>query len=78
VLATLAVSVVAFASTNVDDVSVLLGFFADPAFRARHVVLGQYLGIGALVAVSLVCSLIAWWSRLPISVFSDCSPSPSG
>jgi cadmium resistance protein CadD (predicted permease) len=59
VLATLAVSVIAFASTNVDDIFVLLGFFADPAFRARHVVLGQYLGIGALVAVSLVCSLIA-------------------
>lgn len=58
-LATIAVSVIAFASTNVDDIFVLLGFFADPAFRARHVVLGQYLGIGALVAVSLVCSLIA-------------------
>jgi cadmium resistance protein CadD (predicted permease) len=59
VLATLFVSVVAFASTNVDDIFVLLGFFADPAFRARHVVTGQYLGISALVAVSLVCSLIA-------------------
>ncbi|HLL02248.1 MAG TPA: cadmium resistance transporter [Myxococcaceae bacterium] len=58
-LATIAVSVIAFASTNVDDIFVLLGFFADPAFRARHVVLGQYLGIGTLVAVSLVCSLIA-------------------
>lgn len=58
-LATLTVSAVAFVSTNVDDIFVLLGFFADPAFRARHVVLGQYLGIGALVAVSLVCSLIA-------------------
>lgn len=58
-LATLAVSVVAFASTNVDDIFVLLGFFAAPHFRARHVVLGQYLGISALVAVSLVCSLIA-------------------
>ena len=58
-LAAIAISVVAFASTNVDDIFVLLGFFADPAFRARHVVLGQYLGIGTLVAVSLVCSLIA-------------------
>jgi cadmium resistance protein CadD (predicted permease) len=59
VLAAIAISAVAFASTNVDDIFVLLGFFADPAFRARHVVLGQYLGIGTLVAVSLVCSLIA-------------------
>ncbi len=58
-LATLAVSAVAFASTNVDDIFVLLGFFADPAFRARQVIIGQYLGIGTLVAVSIVCSLIA-------------------
>ena len=59
-LSTLVVSAVAFASTNVDDIFVLLGFFADPAFRARHVVIGQYLGISALVAASLVCSLIAF------------------
>ncbi len=58
-LATLAVSAIAFASTNVDDIFVLLGFFADPAFRTRQVVIGQYLGIGTLVAVSLVCALIA-------------------
>ncbi|HZI14187.1 MAG TPA: cadmium resistance transporter [Myxococcus sp.] len=58
-LATLAVSVIAFASTNVDDIFVLLGFFSDPAFRARQVIIGQYLGIGALVAVSLVCALVS-------------------
>lgn len=52
-------SVVAFASTNIDDIFVLLGFFADPAFRARHVVLGQFLGIGVLVALSLAGALAA-------------------
>ncbi len=31
---------VVFASTNIDDVFVLLGFFADPKFRARDVVIG--------------------------------------
>jgi cadmium resistance protein CadD (predicted permease) len=56
VVYTILVSVAAFASTNIDDIFVLLGFFSAPAFRTRHVVLGQYLGIGALVAVSLVCS----------------------
>lgn len=48
-----------FASTNIDDVFVLLGFFADPKFRARDVVLGQYLGITALFCVSVAASLFS-------------------
>jgi cadmium resistance protein CadD (predicted permease) len=48
-----------FAATNVDDTFVLLGFFADPKFRAHRVVIGQYLGIATLVAISLVAALIA-------------------
>lgn len=54
---------VTFASTNVDDVFVLLAFFADATYSSRRVVIGQYLGIGALFAASLATSLIA--SRLP-------------
>ena len=57
--ASLGLAVVAFASTNVDDIFVLLGFFADPRLRARNVVIGQYLGIGALVLVSIAASLIS-------------------
>ena len=53
----LGLSAVLFASTNVDDVFVLLGFFADRAYRAREVVAGQYLGIGALYGASAVASL---------------------
>jgi cadmium resistance protein CadD (predicted permease) len=30
-------AIVLFASTNVDDVFVLIGFFADPKFRARDI-----------------------------------------
>jgi cadmium resistance protein CadD (predicted permease) len=37
-----------FVATNVDEVFVLLGFFADPKFCARQVIVGQYLGIGAI------------------------------
>src|SRR5688500_5314863 len=48
-LATVGLAIVLFVATNIDDVLVLLGFFADPGFRARHIVVGQYLGIGALV-----------------------------
>jgi cadmium resistance protein CadD (predicted permease) len=55
----LGLAVVVFASTNIDDIFVLLGFLADPAFRLRNVAVGQYLGIGVLVAVSIAASLIS-------------------
>jgi len=50
---------VSFAATNVDDVFLLMLFFSqtDGKFRARHVVLGQYLGFAALVGLSLLGSL---------------------
>jgi len=48
-----------FASTNVDDAFVIVGFFADPKFRVREIVIGQYAGITALFAVSVVASLFS-------------------
>lgn len=58
-LITLAVGAAVFAATNVDDLFVLLGFFADPAYRPRQVALGQLAGIGLLVAASVLCALVA-------------------
>ena len=58
-LGRLALAVVLFASTNVDDLFVLLGFFADRKFRARHIVIGQYIAIAALYGASVVASLLA-------------------
>ncbi|HKS08796.1 MAG TPA: cadmium resistance transporter [Pyrinomonadaceae bacterium] len=52
-LKTLATAVVSFAATNIDDIFVLTFFFAQKNLRGWHVVLGQYLGIAALVAISL-------------------------
>ncbi len=52
-------AVVVFASTNVDDIFVLVSFLADPRFRLRNVAVGQYLGIGVLISVSLAASLIS-------------------
>ena len=49
----------AFVATNVDDSLLLLLFFSDRRFRARHVFVGQTLGIGLLVAVSLGVALAA-------------------
>jgi cadmium resistance protein CadD (predicted permease) len=57
--AALILGVTVFVATNVDDIFILLALLADPRFRAREVVLGQYLGIGALVLVSVVAALIA-------------------
>ena len=61
-LTTLGVAVAVFASTNVDDVLLLAAFFADPHLRARAVVLGQFLGIGALTGVSAAAA----WASLVV------------
>ncbi|HEU4323694.1 MAG TPA: hypothetical protein VFS21_11145 [Roseiflexaceae bacterium] len=55
---TVLTAVVAFASTNIDDIFVLMLFYGQlsPTFRRRHVVAGQYLGFLALVAISTLGS----------------------
>jgi cadmium resistance protein CadD (predicted permease) len=58
-LALTGMAVVLFASTNVDDIFVLVGFFADPKLRARDIVLGQFAGIGTLFCASLAASLLS-------------------
>jgi cadmium resistance protein CadD (predicted permease) len=58
-LVIVAVAALLFLSTNVDDLFVLVAFFADPDYRPRHVVAGQFVGMGALIAVSLAGSLLA-------------------
>jgi cadmium resistance protein CadD (predicted permease) len=59
VLSLVALAAVVFATTNVDDLFVLVGFFAA-RLRRRQIVSGQLLGIAALVAVSLAAALIAF------------------
>jgi cadmium resistance protein CadD (predicted permease) len=58
-LVTLGLAVVVFASTNIDDVFVLVTFFADKNFRARDVVIGQYAGVSMLYAISAIAALIS-------------------
>ena len=58
-LALLGLAIILFASTNVDDLLILVGFFADPAFQARDIVAGQCAGVAALFAVSLALSLLS-------------------
>ena len=58
------IGVSAFAATNIDDISVLMMFFSSSysssmAFPVRQIVLGQYMGIGLLIAISALGSLIS-------------------
>jgi cadmium resistance transport/sequestration family protein len=48
-------SLAAFVATNLDDLVILMLFFAqvNARFRQRHIVAGQYLGFAALVLASL-------------------------
>jgi cadmium resistance protein CadD (predicted permease) len=49
-----------FAATNIDDLFILMAFFANHrSFPISQVVLGQYVGMGALLAVGMIGSLIA-------------------
>jgi cadmium resistance protein CadD (predicted permease) len=48
-----------FATTNVDDLFLLVGFFSDRSVVPWQVVLGQIIGIGVLVAISLCAALAA-------------------
>jgi cadmium resistance transport/sequestration family protein len=49
-------SIVAFASTNIDDIFILMLFFGNKSYKTRNVVIGQYLGIGTLIAISFIGS----------------------
>ena len=47
--------ITSFVATNIDDIVILMLFFAqiDSTFRPRHIAIGQYLGFTALVVASL-------------------------
>lgn len=42
----------AFIATNLDDIFILMAFFAAPNFKKEEVVLGQYLGMIILILIS--------------------------
>ena len=52
------VGIAAFVSANIDDLFILMIFFATPRFPASQIVLGQYIGMGSLMGVSLAGSLV--------------------
>jgi len=53
-------AIAVFTATNVDDLVILLAFFADARIRPAQIALGQYVGIAVLVVVSIAASLLAF------------------
>jgi cadmium resistance protein CadD (predicted permease) len=48
-----------FATTNVDDLFLLVGFFSDKNLAPWQVVLGQIIGVAVLIAIRLSAALAA-------------------
>jgi cadmium resistance transport/sequestration family protein len=51
-------SLLTFASTNIDDIFILALFYGSNRLKEREIIAGQLLGIGALIFISLVASLV--------------------
>lgn len=51
-------SIIAFASSNIDDIFILTLFYGNKKYTEKEIIIGQFLGIIALVAISLIGSLI--------------------
>lgn len=51
-------SILAFISTNIDDIFILTLFFASRKFKTFTIVAGQYIGMASLVLISVIGSYI--------------------
>jgi cadmium resistance protein CadD (predicted permease) len=49
----------AFVATNIDDLFILMVFFAKRSFPPFQIILGQYVGMSLLLVVSLIGSLVS-------------------
>lgn len=71
-LALLAKAIVTFVVTNIDDLLILSVYFGSPAYNAKNVVAGQYLGIITLIFISVAGAILGsalenhWLSLLGI------------
>ena len=59
ILETIGLGISAFVASNIDDLFILIVFFAKRNFPPSQIVLGQFVGMGLLLGVSLFASLIA-------------------
>ncbi len=77
IILTILVAVSAFIATNLDDMLILIAFFAREDFNNISVVIGQYIGVSFLIIISSFAyffkfiipqSYIALLGILPIAI----------
>ncbi|SHK37032.1 cadmium resistance transporter (or sequestration) family protein [Clostridium cavendishii DSM 21758] len=58
-IGTLITAFIAFVSTNIDDIVVLILLFsqADSDIKKRNIIIGQYLGVAILIIISIIGAL---------------------
>jgi cadmium resistance protein CadD (predicted permease) len=53
----LVTSIIAFTSTNIDDIFILTLFYGNKKFKGGEILAGQFLGIISLITISLIGSI---------------------
>lgn len=58
-IATIVTAFISFVSTNIDDIFILMILFSqrNNEMKKQHIIIGQYLGIGILVLISIIGAL---------------------
>ena len=54
IILTCSLAVTAFIATNLDDMFILISFFARKEFSKVSVILGQYIGLSVLIIISML------------------------
>jgi cadmium resistance protein CadD (predicted permease) len=57
-LITISVAISAFIATNLDDIFILMVFFAHPDYKSSSVIIGQYVGIICLILICIPAYLL--------------------
>src|SRR3712207_518925 len=78
IISIIGIGALSFVATNIDDIFLLMVFFSSSNFQARSIVIGQYLGIGLIVAITAVGSLIALVVLLHITGLMGLVPTAIG
>jgi cadmium resistance transport/sequestration family protein len=56
-------SIIAFASTNIDDIFILILFFGNKNYTSFQIYVGQYIGVMVLVGISLIGTTAGYFIR---------------
>src|SRR5688572_5088452 len=54
------IGITAFIASNIDDTFIIMMLFSTLRFQARHIVIGQFIGIVVLIIISTLGALIAF------------------